>query len=1196
MNLNEERNYQKMLEVLDALELTEKNRQLAEQYLDTSQPENRELLSQVERQDFSRLDREKRKLCATYRENCQARDREEAAERYVRFVAAVGGSTSLYVLVTYGNLNTILQYLTREQTAAIRAESRVWNDYLLKGAVQGLEQKDPKVLRGAMELCCHKSDNAKVLLAGVSLLYSKPVKVQGGSNGWLISGGDQEEEQAVQKTVDYLLENLTASIPNMFIGGTVSEDEKKILRDFVRESKPDEPIPASVYEILKGKRYHEYLITLLSGMAFLAIEHSEQFTAFLRLSALMDRENQKMTTLDICKEIHGYQWFADHIEALEDSLPFNREDYAVWCVNAKAEHVLRRLSVQEPEAVRQAMFRVSTDGMPYLLNCVKKGNPKLYQELLGSYTDDYRVRVAEELADCYKTGRTEILRYLLGEAELKVLYPYIKELRGGWIYTTLMGKVAKLGVNGSMQTYRRALVLMGILQQSAYFNQYWVDVDGEHFNADGRTDKFQKATGHRFMSLEKQQIQNILHIFAEEQVPVMYQLEAMAGIYDGFYQESDKASFMDECVRVVASKKVEWSDALTAGARDGIALVRCLCIRALDMYWTEYKDVLLACAQDSSKQVRELLEAVYASHREWEKEIVTMLGSKKSQEREMAVLVLKKWGTSAYQAELSLALEKEKSKKIKELIQGSLGMDSTELAAEQEKTADELAAELLKGGKKRKVMWAYETSFPQVHKLDGSKATDDYMQAILVAYADMNPLGVNADAARLAGALEPQELSAYMNLLFGKWMEAGAEAKKKWVLYAASIHGGEAMVPVLYAQIQEWPNAARGAMAAEAVRALALNGSSTALLQVDQISRKFKFRQVKAAAGEALTYAAEQLGISKAELEDRIVPNLGFDERMEQIFDYGTRKFTVVLTPALELQVTDESGKKLKSLPTPGKRDEEEKAKAASDAFKLLKKQFKTVVTNQKLRLEQALSSERLWPTAQWTELFVKNPVMHQFAIGLIWGLYENGELKDTFRYMEDGSFNTVDEDEYDFPEHGLIGLVHPIELEKEALEAWKEQLSDYEITQPIEQLERTIYQVEEEELDATELTRFGGKILNSLSLSGKLLGMGWYRGSVQDAGGYYTFYREDGEIGVELEFSGSFVGYDDSEVTVYGAQFYKAGTVKRGSYVYDTVKKENRYTLGQVSARYFSEIVLQLSKATASSKEQVAYPECKGR
>ena len=40
-----------------------------------------------------------------------------------------------------------------------------------------------------------------------------------------------------------------------------------------------------------------------------------------------------------------------------------------------------------------------------------------------------------------------------------------------------------------------------------------------------------------------------------------------------------------------------------------------------------------------------------------------------------------------------------------------------------------------------------------------------------------------------------------MGELFDKWMEGGAEAKKKWVLYAAAIHGGEEIVPLFWKQI-----------------------------------------------------------------------------------------------------------------------------------------------------------------------------------------------------------------------------------------------------------------------------------------------------------------------------------------------------------------------------------------------------------
>jgi len=513
---------------------------------------------------------------------------------------------------------------------------------------------------------------------------------------------------------------------------------------------------------------------------------------------------------------------------------------------------------------------------------------------------------------------------------------------------------------------------------------------------------------------------------------------------------------------------------------------------------------------------------------------------------------------------------------------------------------ERLAAEVYKGARKRKVEWVQGLALPKVHDRNGEEVPPEYMFAILAIYADMEIFGISPDASRLAAILESGEVSLYMQSLYGEWMSMGAEAKKRWVLYAVSVHGGAAIVPVFYRQIKEWSEHSRGAMAAEAVKALALNSSSEALLLVDQMSRKYKFRQVKNAAGEALANAADMLGISREELEDRLVPNLGLNGQMERVFDYGSRSFTVRLNSALEMEVYDGNGKQLKNLPSPGKQDDPDKAGLASDEFKQMKKQLKTVIQNQKLRLEQALSTARFWDIQDWQKLFVKNPVMHQFAVGLIWGAYENGILKETFRYMEDGSFNTVDESEYTLPGTGIledgssgtvaseaagagleavIGLIHPLELSEEELAAWREQLSDYEIVQPFEQLNRTIYRVTEKEADASAFTQFNGRMINGLSLSGKLLNMGWFRGEVLDAGVYENYYRKDGDVGAELTFSGSSVGYENEDVTVYHIYFYRFADYTDGG-AYSAFSKENRCKLNEVSPRYFSEIIRQAAKA----------------
>ncbi len=42
-------------------------------------------------------------------------------------------------------------------------------------------------------------------------------------------------------------------------------------------------------------------------------------------------------------------------------------------------------------------------------------------------------------------------------------------------------------------------------------------------------------------------------------------------------------------------------------------------------------------------------------------------------------------------------------------------------------------------------------------------------------------------------------------------------------------------------------------------------------------------------------------------------------------------------------------------------------------------------------------------------------------------------------------------------------------------------------------------------------------KVINGLSLSGKIMAQGWYRGSIQDAlGGYFQFYKEDNSLKIE--------------------------------------------------------------------------------
>ena len=814
-----------------------------------------------------------------------------------------------------------------------------------------------------------------------------------------------------------------------------------------------------------------------------------------------------------------------------------------------------------------AVLDSAEDVLEVLKDTLQEADPTLYTQLVKSARPDYEP-VIEMLVS--PTPHAELAKeYLRGNCKFAELVPYDDEFGDGFedAYYKLKPVIQKFRKHCDDQGFINRCRAFIVLRK--YQRIDWDFEDFEVSRNDG-ADQF-------FADLDS------------EQVDIAHQLQAFSLLY----KESNN---YDATIRqyVRSGEKVfskflkeneeETIEAFFTAAAEG----RYLGLHILGKEPQKYKQEILRYAKDSSNLVSYELRQILCSREDWENDVKALLNGKKASERELAIRVLLKWQREGkdYHVLLSQALENEKSAKLVTLLQRELkGEDKSR----EPLTKEELVQQLHQGGKKRTLAWAYETPFSPVHKTDGTIAGEEYIQAVFLCYAEQVPRGMNKTAQFLAADLNASEFAVCVSELFDKWIAQGAEAKKGWVLFAASIHGSEEMIPKLYHQIQEWPKVSRGSIAAEAVRALALNPSPRALLLVDRIARKFKHKQVKDGAARALDEAADQLGISREELADRIVPDLGFDEKMQRTFDYGGRSFKVMITPSLDIEVYDENEKKLKNLPAPGKKDDAQKAAEAYAAFKEMKKQMKAAVTSQKARLEYALSAKREWSAEAWRNLFVSNPLMHQFAIGLIWGVYEGGELVQSFRYMEDGSFNTRDEEEYTLPEQARISLVHPVELTDEEKAGWKEQLADYEITQPVAQLDRAVYRVTEEEEEQKSMERFGGYVINDLSLSGKLTGLGWYRGSIGDGGSYNTYYRKDAEIdmGVELHFSGSAVGWHQEEVTVYDARFYRMGAIGDGSYGYYDADRKNAFLLKDVPPRYFSEIVLQLASATASSDER---------
>jgi hypothetical protein len=243
--------------------------------------------------------------------------------------------------------------------------------------------------------------------------------------------------------------------------------------------------------------------------------------------------------------------------------------------------------------------------------------------------------------------------------------------------------------------------------------------------------------------------------------------------------------------------------------------------------------------------------------------------------------------------------------------------------------------------------------------------------------------------ASIAAWFNSDDLRESLDALYKYWdEETRANAKWKGIMIPYCIYQSDTKLLALKSAISHWIYSSRGALAAFIMGCFAANGGDIAFIIMDGYAQKAPNKQVKNAAQAALARAAAMQRITVDELSDKIVPHLGFDQNATRLLDYGPRQFQLILQKDFSIAITDiATGKEVKSLPNPAANDDAEKAKTAKAELNELKKQLKAVVKSQSFRLEQVLSNGRPWKLEAWKKLFVENPVMHQFAGGLVWAL-----------------------------------------------------------------------------------------------------------------------------------------------------------------------------------------------------------------
>jgi hypothetical protein len=343
---------------------------------------------------------------------------------------------------------------------------------------------------------------------------------------------------------------------------------------------------------------------------------------------------------------------------------------------------------------------------------------------------------------------------------------------------------------------------------------------------------------------------------------------------------------------------------------------------------------------------------------------------------------------------------------------------------------------------------------------------------------------------------EGEAIAEWAWAVFWSWHHGNGEGKDNWAMMGLGLLGDDTTVFKLTPLLREMPGNGLHKRAALGLECFATIGSDIALMHINSIAQKIKYKSLKTKAESCMTAIGKARNLTREQLEDRIVPDCGFGEDGNRRFDYGTggRSFGVRFGDELQLVVQDAQGKVIRSLPKATAKEDGTIVAAAIADWKLMKKQVAAVVKEQTHRLELAMVNLRRWSVADFEAITLRHPVLRQMARQLVW-VGEGPVGTQTFRVTEDWTYGTQADEALELSTFSTVGIVHPAQLGVADRSQWGELLSDYGIIPPFRQLTRTIFELESQEAGAMTIDRFKGVRVPSLVASSILKNTGWNYG-----------------------------------------------------------------------------------------------------
>ncbi|UOG40995.1 DUF4132 domain-containing protein [Leptospira noguchii] len=553
---------------------------------------------------------------------------------------------------------------------------------------------------------------------------------------------------------------------------------------------------------------------------------------------------------------------------------------------------------------------------------------------------------------------------------------------------------------------------------------------------------------------------------------------------------------------------------------------------------------------------------------------------------ELAVEILQSLFARGY-GEIILKEKDKHSAEIQEKIKNEILENSTFTAEPfDDSTTPTWLSDAIKTVPKGKaISWVVPEELPPI-LIQKKKLSSSQIAAVLT---ELKEKGLEESSTLLKNLKEHAESTSLDNFvwkLFELWISLGASNKDKWAFTALGKLGGDRIALKLTPMIKVWPGESQHQRAVLGLEILKAIGSDTALMQLNGIAQKVKFKGLKEMANTFMESIAKKKGLRKSELEDRVVPDCGLDENGKREFDFGARKFQFVLGPDLKPMVKDEDGKIKDDLPKPNSKDDSDLANASVEEWKLMKKQIREIGKIQAQRMSQAMVTGRRWKVEEWEMLIAKHPLMTHIAKTLLWWVYFSDREKsiEVFRLTEEKDYADIHDNSLNLQGGTYVGIVHPLLLSQEEKKSWGQLFSDYEIIPPFSQISRPVYVLSEEDKNKEEIPGFTDQKVKAEQLVFGLEKMGWSRGSAGDGGGIdeHSIQYPSDDVTAVIRYDGDDLSYGNiggQDLDLEGAYFVKG--LREPSF-YEG--KETKLTLEEINPVAFSETLYSLLQVSGFS------------